>query len=97
MPTEPIRLSDAALVDVHRLAQPLHQSDRSRFLEDIAARLAGERELGDGVVHRVAVEIQKKYLQPPDTVELRRQAASRIAGARLHKPNGNGSGGGQAA
>ena len=47
-------------------AAPLLPRDRSLFLEDVAAALRGFDEIGDGVVARVAREVQRKYLRPPD-------------------------------
>lgn len=97
MPTEPLAISDAALVKLLELAQPLSSLDRSRFLEDIAAALRGHTEIGDGLVVRTARMCQKKYLVVPPADELRRVPSSRIAGTRLSKANGNGSGGKDAA
>lgn len=92
MPTEPLAISDSSLLLLLQLANPLAQDDRGRFLADVADRLKGEPEPGDGVVARAARAAQSRYLRPPETVELRRVPSSRIAGARLHKPNGNGGG-----
>jgi len=91
MPSAPLAISDESLKLLLELAYPLAQDDRSSFLEDVARELHG-RELGDGLVGRVARDVQKRYLRPPPTEEMRKGSQSRIAGSRLHKPNGNGAG-----
>lgn len=88
---EPLRLSDVSLLHVLHLAAPLSQLDRSRFLEDIAARLAGERELGDGLVGRVARECQAKYLRPATTADLR--GVNKYERKFRNGSGGNGTGG----
>ena len=62
----PLSLSDAQLDATMNAAAPLLPRDRSLFLEDVAAALRGFDEIGDGVVARVAREVQRKYLRPPD-------------------------------
>jgi hypothetical protein len=61
----PLRLTDAELDVVHRLAWPLLPVDRGPYLEAVAAALQAERTLGDGVVYRVAVQVQRKFWSPP--------------------------------
>ena len=87
----PIPLSDVAMATLMQLASPLAVEDRGLFLRDIAVRLQDEPAIGDGVVIRIAREVQRRYLKPVEPVEIRRVPKSRIPGARLHKPtNGNG-------
>jgi hypothetical protein len=61
----PLRLSDSELDAVHRAAWPLAPHDRGPFLEAVATALAQEQALGDGVVYRVAMQVQRKFWTPP--------------------------------
>jgi hypothetical protein len=61
----PLALTDAQLDAIHRAAWPLAPADRGAFLEAVAAALAQERTLGDGVVYRVAVQVQRRFWTPP--------------------------------
>jgi hypothetical protein len=61
----PIRLTDDEMTAVLQAARPLAVEDRDAFLCDVAAELRG-REVGPGTVHRVCVEVQKRYFVPPD-------------------------------
>ena len=60
-----LRLSDGQLDQILFAARPLDPDQRGAFLEDVARALAG-RELGDGVVHRVTMEVQRRYWRAPD-------------------------------
>jgi hypothetical protein len=56
------------LIECHKVmhaAQPLGPEDRPKFLEALADRLKGCREIGDGQLYRVIVEIQKQHFDPP--------------------------------
>jgi hypothetical protein len=44
------------------LARPLAPYDRRFFVDDVAAELNGRAEIDVGLVHRVAVAIQREYL-----------------------------------
>jgi hypothetical protein len=59
-----IRLTDAQLDAVMAAAQPLAPGNRGPFLEAVAMALQG-RELGDGILHRVIAEVQRKFWDPP--------------------------------
>jgi hypothetical protein len=61
----PLALTDSELDAVYRAAGPIPPAVRGAFLEEVAQRLAG-RELGDGVVYRVVMEVQRRYWSPPD-------------------------------
>jgi hypothetical protein len=62
----PLRLTDAQLDALHRLAFPLAPSDRSAFLELVAQRVQEQGgEIGDGVLYRIAVDCQRRYWRPP--------------------------------
>jgi hypothetical protein len=63
----PISLSDSELAAIMDACRPLQPRDRDRFLKDIAAELAALPMLGDGVVHRAIVTIQRRserHLRP---------------------------------
>jgi hypothetical protein len=63
---QPLALSDELLDAVMRAAAPLSPRQRKPFLEDVARALNG-REVGPGLVHRIVVEIQRRYWDPPLT------------------------------
>ena len=50
---------------VLRAARPLPPADHNAFLEEVSSTLA-ELEIGDGVVHRVCRDIQRKYWGSPN-------------------------------
>jgi hypothetical protein len=53
-----------------RAAAPLARHLRGAFLLTVADRLAGRREIGDGLVGRVVAETQRQFFDPPrDTVK----------------------------
>ena len=59
----PLSLSDDELDVVMNLAAPLPPQNRNNFLEAIAAELqARGAEVGPGAVHRIASELQGRYL-----------------------------------
>ena len=62
----PIALTDAEITSIMRMARPLQPDDRVRFVELVAAKLRGRRELGEGTVWRTCVEIQRQLFRPPD-------------------------------
>ena len=84
MPSAPLAISDASLKLLLELSHPLSAIDRSSFLEDVAREFHGP-EVGDGVVGRVAGEVQKRHLGPPPPEEMRKGSQSRIAGSRLSR------------
>jgi hypothetical protein len=60
----PLALSDEQIDTLTRIASPLSPGDRQAFLEDVAEQLKG-REIGSGILHRIAVECQRRYWTPP--------------------------------
>jgi hypothetical protein len=60
----PIRFTDAQLDVIMAAAEPLAVADRDPFLRDVAERLRGHQ-IGDGLIHRVIAEVQRKYFAPP--------------------------------
>ena len=50
------------------LAGPIDQQRRPQFLQEVAQELEAKRqagEVGEGLVHRLARTIQRKYFDPP--------------------------------
>jgi hypothetical protein len=62
----PLALTDESLSTLMRLAEPLQPIDRSAFLRDVAEQLGRHEVLGEGLVARVAAELQRRYLRPPN-------------------------------
>jgi hypothetical protein len=62
----PIRLTDSELDAVMAAARPIAVERRDAFLQDVATLLHACVEIGPGVVHRVCVEVQRRYFEPPD-------------------------------
>jgi hypothetical protein len=64
MPT-PIALSDAQITTLMQLSRPLQPAQRRVFVEMIAARLNGHREIGDGMLYQIRRELQRQVLGAP--------------------------------
>jgi hypothetical protein len=65
----PISLTDSQIDAVFAAARPLEPLDRSRFLKDVAAELAGIADPGDGTVAKICRQIQRRYFDPPQLTE----------------------------
>jgi hypothetical protein len=61
----PLALSDAQMSAVFAASYPLPPNRRSDFLADVARELAALPMVGDGVLHRVVMVVQRKYFDPP--------------------------------
>jgi hypothetical protein len=61
----PLALTDAQITTIMQLARPLSPVQRTAFLEMLAAKLNGQRELGDGEVYRLCREPQRQHFDPP--------------------------------
>jgi hypothetical protein len=57
--TPPIALTDDELQNIMAAASPLPPWQRDQFLNAVAAALKG-RDLGPGLVHRIAIEEQRR-------------------------------------
>ena len=67
MPT-PLQLNDDEMSVLMSLAGPIEQQRRPQFLQEVAQELKAKRqagEVGEGLVHRLARTIQRKYFDPP--------------------------------
>ena len=65
----PLQLSDDEMSVLLSLAGPLDQQRRPQFLQEVAQELGAKRqagEIGEGLVHRLARSIQRKYFDPPE-------------------------------
>ena len=63
----PISVSDDELDAVMSAAAPPAPKDRNSFLRAMAVELARHRgEIGPGLIHRVARDVQKRYFDAPD-------------------------------
>jgi hypothetical protein len=62
----PLALTDEQLDTIHRAAWPLAPADRASFLEAVAQALQAQPTIGDGVIHRVALECQRRFWTPPE-------------------------------
>src|SRR5262245_28668718 len=62
----PVSLTDIQMDAVLAAAHPLAPDRRSAFLAEVARTLASERVIGDGLLHRVIMHVQRQYFDPPD-------------------------------
>ena len=53
MASQPLALTDAQITCIMALARPLLPDQRPAFVELLAARLNGRREIGDGQLHQL--------------------------------------------
>jgi hypothetical protein len=58
----PVAISDEAMAALFDLARPLDPRDRTRFVESVVADLNGHAEIDLGLIHRIAVPLQRQYL-----------------------------------
>ena len=64
----PLQLNDDEMNVLMSLAGPIDQQRRPQFLQEVAQELEAKRqagEVGEGLVHRLARAIQRKYFDPP--------------------------------
>jgi hypothetical protein len=59
----PLRLSDAELDQLYAAARPLDVRVRDALLKSVADALKGCGEIGPGVLHRVVVTEQQRFLK----------------------------------
>jgi hypothetical protein len=67
-PPMPLQLNDEEMSVLMSLAGPIDQQRRPQFLQEVAQELEVKRqagEVGEGLVHRLARQIQRKYWDPP--------------------------------
>jgi hypothetical protein len=64
----PLELNDSEMSMLLTLSAPIDQRLRPQFLQEVATELEAKRqagEIGEGSVHRLARQIQRKYWDPP--------------------------------
>jgi hypothetical protein len=66
LPSTLLRLSDSEITTVMAMARPLPPGARGAFLEQVATRLAGQHQLGDGLVSRTCRELVREHFDPPE-------------------------------
>lgn len=57
----PLALTDLQVTTIMQLARPLAPDQRTAFLEMLAAKLNGRREIGDGELHRLVRTIIRDH------------------------------------
>jgi hypothetical protein len=62
---QPLRLTDDQINAIFAVSHPLPPDSRSAFLEHCARELAQLPAIGDGAVHRVVMQVQQLYFDPP--------------------------------
>ena len=65
----PLQLSDDEMSVLMDLAGPIDQHLRPQFLQEVAQEIEAKRqadEVGEGSVHRLARQIQRRYFDPPE-------------------------------
>jgi hypothetical protein len=73
--TTPIGLTDEQMSMVYSASAPLEPRARSAFLAELANALRGRGEIGDGELHQVIRETQRKYFTGLRSWDVIRQTA----------------------
>jgi hypothetical protein len=63
---QPICPTESQMNAVLAAAMPLPPDLRSSFVEACARKIAALPEVGDGALHRIVMQVQKIYFDPPD-------------------------------
>jgi hypothetical protein len=61
----PLSLSDAEYSVVQAAAAPIHPNQRDAFLKALAEELGKHPIVGPGLVHRLAGDLQRRYVIAP--------------------------------
>jgi hypothetical protein len=69
IPAKPIALSDEQMSAVLAASHPLPADRRNDFLADCARELARLPVVGDGVLHRIIMQVQRRHFDPPTQTE----------------------------
>jgi hypothetical protein len=83
-PAPPIGLTDEQMSAVLAASCPLPANRRSAFLEHVARELANAPMIGDGMLHRTIMQMQRAYFDAPDLG--RGNDYSNIADATRRRP-----------
>jgi hypothetical protein len=65
----PIALTDSQMMAILAAAAPLAAHDRNPFLMEVAQLLQALPEVGDGALHRVIMQVQRRHFDPPQLDE----------------------------
>jgi hypothetical protein len=60
-----LRLTDQQISAIMAAARPLERGHREAFLEEVAAMLQKYPEVGDGQLHQLLREVQRKHFDAP--------------------------------
>jgi hypothetical protein len=77
----PLSLSDDEYAAVMQAAAPIVPSDRGLFLESLAEALARHPIVGPGLVHRLAADLQRKFV-----VQARTETSTPFVGGKHRRP-----------
>jgi hypothetical protein len=61
-PNMPLALTDDELSAVQRATAPIHPGQRDAFLKALASELEQHPIVGPGLVHRLAAELQRRFV-----------------------------------
>jgi hypothetical protein len=62
----PVALSDQQMMAILAAAAPLAAHDRNPFLLEVAQLLQTLPEVGDGALHRIIMDVQRRHFDPPE-------------------------------
>jgi hypothetical protein len=65
----PLQLNDEEMNVLLTLAGAIDQQLRPQFLQEVAQELEAKRQIGEGSVHRLARQIQRRFFDPPQLGE----------------------------
>ncbi len=65
----PIALSDEQLTMIMQAVRPLLPRDRGSLLESVARELQDRPTIGDGSLHLIVRELQRRHFDPPNLRE----------------------------
>jgi hypothetical protein len=74
-----LALSDAQITCVMQLSRPLLPDQRVAFVELLAAKLNGHREIGDGTLYQLCRDLQRELFSPPLETEPRHRHVGKYA------------------
>jgi hypothetical protein len=82
-------LTPEAQTILRSLAEPIHQSRRSDFLQEATRRLEATPVVGPGTAHQVGRLVQRDFFDPPQDLRQNRVGprGPRASGEREHKAN----------
>jgi hypothetical protein len=79
----PLALSDAELAVVMQLAEPIPVKKRDAYLKSVALVLCQCTTRSPGLVHRLALEEQRRFLRPPSRFQVPRRSVRYNGGGHV--------------